>query len=824
MKPSFEQLLGHGDFVRAIARRLLRDDAAAEDVAQETYALALRRPPGSQWSPRAWLAGVARNLSRRRLREESRRRAREMQAARGEPVRSTADVVVHEEIRHNVVAAVLSLDEPYRGVVLLRFFDGLSAKDIAVRLSIPAATVRSHLRRALAHLRGRLERRHGRAWGAALLPLVRPAVMSSKSVLPVAVVAALAVLLAAVLWWDWGNTSKPPGRPGRAGASAGAGAPSPGPASPLGSAANPGAIGAAGVVLRLEPAAAQELELIHESDRTRTLRTDGDGRAKLSADWVGETVIWVGARKVVRQLVEGENTIRIPPGAPVGLRFVDEHGELLPPETVRQRFQRAGTPQVALVDRLAFDGGRVFRALFGTKRRWRRESAVTWGGPGAVLDTRVGSGLWSIVIDWPGSAPMLVGTLATDGASAATVSVPLAPVREVRVRLLAADTRAPLVGAHVSPRLMQSGFEYAGRTRVSDDRGEVVLPLANGVFIEWWIETPTHALGLVGDDVAKSQAVDVPRRGHVEGRAYRSDGSPAVGALVVLGRAARTVRTTVRDDGSYRLRGVPARPDNSIALVEDVGARRLQLTTVGVKPGQTVRADLGRVPGKAALLVRILVPGRETGLELMAVSANRVRPRRGAVAREADRNGRTRTTVRTDSVTVHPDRAGVARLTGLEAGSWRISVGLGDMRIAWDEYGLFGRAGEALVEVVPGEASRRLEFTLPRGALRVRVTDARGRPVPGAAVKAHPRDLAPYRDRYAGYEFKPGWAAYTSRNGEALLIGLPVDAVHDVTVRAPGFAPAPGIRGVATESAPVVSVVLKPRPTLGKPVPVAPPR
>ena len=40
-----EVLLRHRPFVRALARRLVRDDARAEDVVQDTYVAALKNPP-----------------------------------------------------------------------------------------------------------------------------------------------------------------------------------------------------------------------------------------------------------------------------------------------------------------------------------------------------------------------------------------------------------------------------------------------------------------------------------------------------------------------------------------------------------------------------------------------------------------------------------------------------------------------------------------------------------------------------------------------------------------------------------------------------------
>ncbi len=71
-----------------------------------------------------------------------------------------------------VVDAVLALDEPYRSVVLARYFRGWDPNRIARESAIPIATVKSRLQRALSLLREKLDRTHGgRAnWALALAP------------------------------------------------------------------------------------------------------------------------------------------------------------------------------------------------------------------------------------------------------------------------------------------------------------------------------------------------------------------------------------------------------------------------------------------------------------------------------------------------------------------------------------------------------------------------------------------------------------------------------------------------------------------------------
>src|SRR5258705_289249 len=75
-----------------------------------------------------------------------------------------------------VYEAVMSLPEPNRTAILLRFFDGLPQRKIAAQLDVPVSTVHSRVQRGLVDLRARLRRRRGgdpTAWVLALLPLAK---------------------------------------------------------------------------------------------------------------------------------------------------------------------------------------------------------------------------------------------------------------------------------------------------------------------------------------------------------------------------------------------------------------------------------------------------------------------------------------------------------------------------------------------------------------------------------------------------------------------------------------------------------------------------
>src|SRR6185503_16110462 len=90
-------------------------------------------------------------------------------AAPREAAPSTDALAARADAEQIVIRAVLALDEPYRSVVLLRFFEDLPPRRIAERLGVPVETVRTRLRRALAKLREDLDGRVGgtEAWCAA---------------------------------------------------------------------------------------------------------------------------------------------------------------------------------------------------------------------------------------------------------------------------------------------------------------------------------------------------------------------------------------------------------------------------------------------------------------------------------------------------------------------------------------------------------------------------------------------------------------------------------------------------------------------------------
>lgn len=171
-----ELLCSQAPWLRDLARHLVRDPAAADDLAQETLLAALEVPPPDAADVhrlRAWLRRVAINLAHLSTRRTLRRRAREERVAQNDRLDSAADLVLRDALRVRVSEAIGSLEEPYRSTVRLRYYEGASTADIALRMGTTDNAVRKRLFRARTKLRASLDAVHRGdrlAWFSGLLP------------------------------------------------------------------------------------------------------------------------------------------------------------------------------------------------------------------------------------------------------------------------------------------------------------------------------------------------------------------------------------------------------------------------------------------------------------------------------------------------------------------------------------------------------------------------------------------------------------------------------------------------------------------------------
>ncbi len=152
-----------------LAYSLLHDRADAEDAVQETLVGAHRglgrfEERSSLWT---WLARIlVRQASKQRRARRSDRVIRISDAASGrsagehftsdEPNFRVASSSAGVEVRIDLDAALETLSEDHRQVIVLREFEQLSYDEIAQVLSVPRGTVESRLHRARAELKQKL--------------------------------------------------------------------------------------------------------------------------------------------------------------------------------------------------------------------------------------------------------------------------------------------------------------------------------------------------------------------------------------------------------------------------------------------------------------------------------------------------------------------------------------------------------------------------------------------------------------------------------------------------------------------------------------------
>jgi RNA polymerase sigma-70 factor (ECF subfamily) len=140
----------HLPTVLAIARRMLRDDAEAEDVAQDTMLRLWRNAAGLELGPhgvRPWLRRVASNLCIDRVRARRNTTVVEEVPEESAPP-SQVRHLAERELGARVDAALQALPERQRLAITLFHYEGMSQIEVGGVLGISDEAVESLLARA----------------------------------------------------------------------------------------------------------------------------------------------------------------------------------------------------------------------------------------------------------------------------------------------------------------------------------------------------------------------------------------------------------------------------------------------------------------------------------------------------------------------------------------------------------------------------------------------------------------------------------------------------------------------------------------------------
>jgi RNA polymerase sigma-70 factor, ECF subfamily len=146
----------HGGAVYAMARRIVADQQVAEEIAQDTFVELWRRPElydPQRGSLRTFLVVIARNKAVDAIRKLQPGPAAWGRDFENSPHPSAQDHAPQIAQRSDIIAALSRLTSLQRHALYLAFFQGLTYREVAGRLSIPEGTAKTRIRDGLRRLR-----------------------------------------------------------------------------------------------------------------------------------------------------------------------------------------------------------------------------------------------------------------------------------------------------------------------------------------------------------------------------------------------------------------------------------------------------------------------------------------------------------------------------------------------------------------------------------------------------------------------------------------------------------------------------------------------
>ena len=163
--PLAEVLDRHADRALALARRVVADDALAEDVVQEALLAYWRRP--SAYDPARgafgpWLLGLVHHKAVDAVRRETAQQRVAAASVRGAVLQPAsapdpADLAAERSTAGSVRSAVTALPPDQRDAILLAYWGGLTQREIAAHTGTPLGTVKTRMLAGMRRLHAALD-------------------------------------------------------------------------------------------------------------------------------------------------------------------------------------------------------------------------------------------------------------------------------------------------------------------------------------------------------------------------------------------------------------------------------------------------------------------------------------------------------------------------------------------------------------------------------------------------------------------------------------------------------------------------------------------
>ncbi len=183
----------YGPLVKAACRRVLRDNGLAEDAAQETFVLLVKKarslPPGTSLA--GWLYHAACRTALNHQRTAMRRRVRETSPEAMNQMTPDTKPDLWTEVEPHLDEAMLTLPERQRDLVVQCYFQSRSQRAAATALGCSESVVSRELTAAVETLRRFLAKRHVQVASVALTGLLTTHAASATMVGSAAMVSAM---------------------------------------------------------------------------------------------------------------------------------------------------------------------------------------------------------------------------------------------------------------------------------------------------------------------------------------------------------------------------------------------------------------------------------------------------------------------------------------------------------------------------------------------------------------------------------------------------------------------------------------------------------